>query len=74
MEVLANIRAHPAITGLCLPESVPNLPVLSLYDDDTTVISTSEVATVAVFAHLEGTGSKLNMDNCEGLWLGSWCN
>ena len=50
MEVLAvNIRAHPAIKGLVLPHSQDPLPVLSLYADDTSVISTSDAATVAVF-------------------------
>ena len=50
MEVLAvNIRAHPAIKGLVLPHSQDPLPVLSLYADDTSVISTSDATTVAVF-------------------------
>ena len=51
---------------------------LSLYADDTSVISISDVATLAVFdtyATFErGTGSKLNLGKCEGLWLGAWCN
>lgn len=77
MEVLAcNIRCHPGISGICLP-NVPNpLPVVSLYADDTTVISTSDSSTCAVFDTYskfeKGTGSKLNLDKCEGLWLGSW--
>lgn len=79
MEVLAaNIRANPAIASLGLPRSVAPLLVLSLYADDTTIISTSNAATVAVFDTYapfeEGTGSKLNLDKCEGLWLGAWRN
>lgn len=77
MEVLAvGIRAHPDITGLVLPGSPSPLPVLSLYADDTSVISTSDAATAAVFETYErfekGTGSKLNMGKCGGLWLGAW--
>ena len=77
MEVLAvSIRANPAITGLRLRGSATPLPVLSLYADDTSAITTSDAATVAVFdtyALFEaGTGSKLNLDKCKGLWLGSW--
>jgi len=50
MEVLVvNIRAHPAIKGLVLPRASVPLPVLSLYADDTSVISSSDAATVAVF-------------------------
>ena len=77
MEVLAvNIRAHPSITGILLPCTPAPLPVLSLYADDTSVISSSDAATVAVFdtyALFEaGTGAKLNLDKCKGLWLGTW--
>ena len=77
MEVLAvNIRAHPSITGISLPRAPAPLPVLSLYADDTSVISSSDAATVAVFdtyALFEaGTGAKLNLDKCKGLWLGTW--
>ena len=79
MEVLAvNIRAHPAIKGLVLHHASVPLPVLSLYADDTSVTSSSDAATVAVFdtyALFEaGTGAKLNMEKCTGLWLGAWRN
>ena len=77
MEVLAcNIRCHPDISGICLPNVAAPLPVVSLYADDTSVISTSDVSTCAVFDTYNrferGTGSILNLDKCEGLWLGSW--
>ena len=79
MEVLAaNLRAHPLIVGLRPPGLSIDLPVLSLYADDTSVISVSDAATLAVFDvyHLfeRGTGSKLNLGKCEGLWLGPWRN
>ena len=76
IEVLAaNLRAHPSIVGLKLPR-IPNpLPVSSLYADDTSVISTSDDATRAVFSTYEkfeiGTDSKLNLSKCEGLSLGA---
>ena len=64
MEVLAaNVCCHPDITGMRLPCLSSPLPVLSLYADDTS----------AVLCRLEqGTGAKLNLDKCEGVWLGSW--
>lgn len=79
IEVLAaNLRAHPAILGLRLPGFPNPLPAVSLYADDTSVISISDAATLAVFdvysAFERGTGSKLNLGKCEGLWLGSWRN
>ena len=77
MEVLAvSLRACPQIRGFNLPGSTIDLPVVSLYADDTTIISSSDVATVAAFEVYQrferGTGAKLNMDKCEGLWLGAW--
>ena len=50
IEVLAVIvRAHPDIAGLRLPGIPSRLPVLSLYADDTSIISSSDCATAAVF-------------------------
>lgn len=77
IEVLAaNLRAHRLIEGVKLPRIPDPLQVLSLYADDTSVISTSDSATRAVFETYEkfekGTGSKLNLSKCEGLWLGAW--
>ena len=77
IEVLAaNLRANRLIEGIKLPRIPDPLPVLSLYADDTSVISSSDDATKAVFETYEkfekGTGSKLNLSKCEGLWLGAW--
>ena len=77
IEVLAvNLRAHPHIVGLHLPGIASPLPALSLYADDTSIISTSDSATTAVFEVYsdveKGTGAKLNLGKCEGLWLGAW--
>ena len=77
MEVLAwNIRASPSVQGITLPGMSTPLPVLSLYADDVSVITSSERAMEEVFhtyARFErGSGSKLNLDKCEGLWLGGW--
>ena len=79
IEVLAaNLRSHPSIVGLRLPGAPDPLPVLSLYTYYTSVISISDHATRAVFSTYEkfekGTGSKLNLSKCEGLWLGAWHN
>ena len=75
MEVLAcNVRASPVVQGITLPGVTTPFPVLSLYADDVSVIVSSDRAMEEVFhtyARFEkGTGSKLNLDKCEGLWLG----
>ena len=62
------------------PSSVPGLAallsVLSLYADDTSVVVASERAIETVFSvyasFKRGSGSRLNLGKCEGLWLGSW--
>ena len=74
----ANLHAHPSIVGLKLRGIPRPLPTVSIYADDTSVISVSDAATLAVFdtysTFEHGTGSKLNLSKCEGLWLGTWCN
>ena len=76
MEVLAcSIHANPDIVGLSIPCS-PILQVLSLYANDTSAIVSSDRAIVAVFETYDrfekASGSKINLEKCEGLWLGSW--
>ena len=71
-EVLAaNLRSHHYIVGLRLPGISLPLPILSLYADDTS-------GTFAFFDTYDtferGTGSKLTLNKCEGLWLGTWRN
>ena len=50
----------------------------TLYTDDTSVISVSDAATLAVFDSYDtfegGTGSKLNLCKCKGVWLGTGRN
>lgn len=79
IEVLAsNLHSNLSIVGLRLPGIPDPLPVLSLCADDTSVIEISDDAIRAVFSTYqkveEGTGSKLNLSKCEGLWLGAWRN
>ena len=77
MEVLAcNVHAPLFAQGITLPGVITRLPVFSLYADDVSVIVSSDRAMEEVF-HMysrfeKGTGSKLNLDKCEGLWLGGW--
>lgn len=76
-EVLArNIRSHSDISGLSLPGSVVPLPPLSQYADDASVVVTSDEAITATFEvydlHERGSGAKLNLTKCKGLWLGAW--
>ena len=76
-EVLAcNIRSHPDISGLSLPGSAVPLPPLSQYADDTSVVVMSDDAITATFEvydlYERGSGAKLNLAKCKGLWLGAW--
>jgi len=77
IEVLAtNLRSHPDTAGLRPPGLNCALPVVSLYADDTSVIASSPAAIHAVFnvyrVFESGSGSRLNLSKCEGLWLGLW--
>lgn len=76
-EVLAcNIRVNPSIRGLSLPGFVSFLPCILQYADDTSLVVTSDQAISEVFevyrVFENGSGAKLNLSKCEGLWLGSW--
>ena len=76
-EVLAcNIRCHADISGLTLPGSSVPLPPLSQYAEDTSIIVTSDRAILATFEvydlYQQGSGAKLNLSKCKGLWLGAW--
>ena len=76
-EVLAcNIRSHPNISGLSLPGSMVPLPPLSQYGDDTSVVVTSDEPITATFEvydlYERGSGAKLNLTKCKGLWLNAW--
>ena len=59
-----------------LPGSSVSLPPLSQYADDTSVVVTSNAAITATFdvygLYERGSGVKLNLSKCKGLWLGSW--
>ena len=73
LEVLAcNIRASPVIQGITLPGLSSALPVLSLYADDVSVDGAMEEIVYTYARFQRGTGSKLNLDKCEGLWFGGW--
>jgi len=75
MEVLVvSVHKNPAISGLSTPRP-PDLSVLSLYVDNTSVVFSSDETIVAVFETydlFEASGAKINVDKCEGLWLGLW--
>lgn len=74
VEVLAcNIRAHPVISGICLPGSATPLPVISAYADDTSLVLSSDRAIAACLEVYErGSGASLNLSKCQGLWPGAW--
>lgn len=78
-EILAcSIRANPRIKGLCLPGSSDPLSLISHYADDTLLVVCSDDAIRACFEVYDvyecGSGSKLNLSKCMGLWLGPWAN
>ena len=77
VEVLAcNIRACPLIKGLSLPGFSSSLPVTSCYADDTSLLVVDDRSISEIFdvysLYERGSGAKLNMSKCSGLWLGSW--
>ena len=77
VEVLAcNIRACPLIKGLSLPGFSSSLPVTSCYADDTSLLVVDDRSIPEIFdvysLYERGSGAKLNMSKCSGLWLGSW--
>ena len=71
-----NIRAYPSICGLSLPDFASVLSCISQYADDTSLVVTSDQAISEVFevyrVFENGSGAKLNLAKCEGLWLESW--
>ena len=76
-EVLAvSIRAYPRILGFSLPGVPTPLSPISQYTEDTSIVVTSDDAIKATFetysVYEKGSGSKLNLSKCKGLWLGSW--
>ena len=75
-EVLAaSLRAHPAIIGPRLPGIPSPLPTYSLYADDTSVISLSDVAILAVFDVYDtlerGTGFEVKSREMRGSLAGA---
>ena len=61
------------IRGISLPGVTKTLPVVSLYADEASVVALSDAAIHDAF-HIYakfavGTGTKLNLGKCEGLWL-----
>ena len=76
-EVLAcSIRTNPHIAGFSLSGFSCPLSCISQYADDTSLIVVSDQAIDEVFDVYDlyegGSGAKLNLSKCEGLWLGSW--
>ena len=71
-----NIHANPSIRGLSLSGFASVLPCILQYADDTSLVVTSDQAISEVFevyrVFENGSGAKLNLSKCEGLWLGSW--
>jgi len=69
------IRCDPHIQGLSLPGTEAEARI-SLYADDTTIIFTSLPSVQKTMLVLElfglASGSKLNRDKCQGVWLGGW--
>ena len=75
-EVLAcNIRDSPTIQGITLPGTSSNV-VISQYADDTSLLLCNDDSIREVFAiynkYERGSGARLNMIKCKGLWVGSW--
>ena len=75
-EVLAcNVRASPTLQGVHLPGS-PSSALISQYADDTSIFVTSDDHMREIFdiyaKYERGSGAKLNLAKCKGLWVGAW--
>ena len=71
MKALAcNVRTSPVIQGITLPSFSPYMRMTFLSSFRRLALWRRFFFTYARFER--GTGSKLNLDKCEGLWLGGW--
>ncbi|CAH1274736.1 TIE1 [Branchiostoma lanceolatum] len=72
----ATVRNDTEVHGVKLPGG--HEAKMSLYADDNSAFPTSDKSIARLFELVElynrGSGSKLNLDKCEGLWLGKWRN
>ena len=70
------VTSEPTPTSRAFVFPITLLPVISAYADDTSLVLGSDqdiVACLEVYKLYEhGSGSKLNLSKCEGLWLGAW--
>jgi exonuclease III len=69
------IRCDPHIRGLRLPTVADELRITQYADDSTLVLTDYHSPRKAfLVAELYGlaSGARLNVDKCQGLWLGSW--
>ncbi|KAI8486240.1 hypothetical protein Bbelb_359560 [Branchiostoma belcheri] len=70
----ATVRKDPDMCGVKLPGGYE--AKMSLYADDNSAFPTSDKTIVRLFDLVDlynrGSGSRLNLDKCEGLWLGKW--
>ena len=78
-EVLAaSLKACPRIKGLSLPAPMSSPSFLSQYADDTSILVTTDDSILAVFEVFDryelGSGARLNLKKCKGLWVGAWLN
>ena len=74
----AALKACPRIKGLSLPAPLPSPSFLSQYADDTSILVTTDDSILAVFEVFDryelGSGARLNLKKCKGLWVGAWRN
>ena len=57
---------------------MPSPSFLSQYADDTSILVTTDDSILAVFEVFDryklGSGARLNLKKCKGLWVGAWQN
>ena len=74
----ATLKACPRIKGLSLPAPLSPPSFLSQYADDTSILVTTDDSILAVFDVFDryelGSGARLNLKKCKGLWVGAWKN
>lgn len=74
----ATLKACPRIKGLSLPAPLSSPSFLSQYADDTSILVITDDSILAVFEVFDryelGSGARLNLKKCKGLWVGAWKN
>ena len=71
------IRSHNSINGIVLPEQKLTFKIVQHADDMSIFVTRNNEFSVLkgiLYTYSEGSGSKINVEKSQGLWLGAWRN